>query len=209
MPADVDEPALELGDTTVCEPAVGLELGLSGASRADAAAHACGAAAAGLSLEVLPHAPHAREVVLELRELDLELSLRRDGMLREDVEDQLRAVDHPGRERVLERALLGRLQLVVDEQHLGVRVAVGRLQLLELAFADVAPGIRLRTMLDDLRDRGDAGGARELAQLGELLGAVGALRQHGEKKPALGLRLGPSLRAPTCHQREVCPSGGR
>src|SRR5690348_5337338 len=41
--------------------AVGLELRLARASRADSAAEA---------LEVLPHATHAREVVLELRELD-------------------------------------------------------------------------------------------------------------------------------------------
>ena len=49
-----------------CEPAVGLELRLARAARADAAAE---------PLEVLPHAAHARQVVLELRELDLELAL--------------------------------------------------------------------------------------------------------------------------------------
>jgi hypothetical protein len=42
---------------------------------------------------VLPHAPHARKVVLELRELDLQLALGAPRMLREDVEDQLRPVD--------------------------------------------------------------------------------------------------------------------
>ena len=95
MAADVDEAALELRDAAVREPPVGLELRLTRPSRADAAAHARGAAAACLPLEVLPHAPHAREVVLELRELDLELALGRDGVLREDVEDQLRPVDYP------------------------------------------------------------------------------------------------------------------
>ena len=73
-------------------------------------------------LEVLPHAAHARQVVLELRELDLELALGADGVLGEDVEDQLRAVDDPRVERVLERALLDGLELVVDEQDVGAGV---------------------------------------------------------------------------------------
>ena len=44
------------------------------------------------------HMPaHARQVVLELRELDLELPLGAHGVLGEDVEDQLRPVDHARR----------------------------------------------------------------------------------------------------------------
>ena len=39
----------------------------------------------------------------------------------------------------------------------------------------------------ELGDRLDARGARELAQLAQLLVGVGALRQHGEHEPALGL----------------------
>ena len=75
-------------------------------------------------LEVLPEATHARQVVLQLRELDLELSLGRDGVLRENVEDQLCPVDDAGRQRVLERALLRRRQFLVGDQHLGARVRV-------------------------------------------------------------------------------------
>ena len=62
---------------------------------------------------MLPHASHARDVVLELRELDLELALGADGVLGEDVEDQLRAIDDARRERVLEAPLLRRRQLIV------------------------------------------------------------------------------------------------
>ena len=62
---------------------------------------------------------HPRQVVLELRELDLELPLGADGVLGEDVEDQLRAVDHARLERVLEIPLLRRIELVVDEEALG------------------------------------------------------------------------------------------
>ncbi len=95
-------------------PAVALELRLARAARADAAAEA---------LEVLPHAAHARQVVLELRELDLELPLGRRRVLGEDVEDQLRPVDDARVERVLEEPLLRRIELVVDEQALRARLA--------------------------------------------------------------------------------------
>ena len=96
------------------DPAVGLELRLARARACRRRPRARRAAAE--ALEVLPHAAHARQVVLELRELDLELALGADGVLREDVEDQLRAVDDARVERVLERALLVGLELVVDEQ---------------------------------------------------------------------------------------------
>ena len=108
LPQEDDPPA---GD-----PPVGLELRLARTARPDARAERAGAAAE--PLEVLPHAAHARKVVLELRELDLELALGGHSVLREDVEDQLRAVDDARLQRVLEQPLLRRLELVVDEQHL-------------------------------------------------------------------------------------------
>ena len=136
---------------------------------------------------MLPHAAHAGQVVLELRQLDLELALGAPGVLGEDVEDELRAVDDTGRQRVLERALLRRVELVVDEQHLRVGLLVLRLQLLELALAHVAAGIRMLPLLHEVADRLDARRASELAQLGELVLGVGALGQHREEVPALGL----------------------
>ena len=72
-------------------------------------------------------------------------------------------------------------ELVVDEQH--VRVASLRnavLQLVELALADVGPRIGRGALLDELADRLDARGPRELAQLAQLVLGVGALREHGE-----------------------------
>ncbi len=100
---------LQEGDSPPGQPAVGLELRLAGAPRADAAAEA---------LEVLPHASHARKVVLELRELDLELALRRSRVLGEDVEDQLRPIDDAQLERVLEAPLLARIEVVVHDEGL-------------------------------------------------------------------------------------------
>jgi len=55
---------------------------------------------------VLPHAAHPREVVVELRELHLELPFRARRVLGKDVEDQLGTVDDPCVEGVLEVALL-------------------------------------------------------------------------------------------------------
>src|SRR5262249_29956737 len=156
---DLRKPALDDGDAVAGEPAVGLELRLAGAARADAAAE---------PLEVLPHPAHARQVVLELCELDLELSLGADRVLRADVEDQLRAIDDARLQRVLEVALLRRLELVVDDERLCTEPAEGLLELLGLALADVRPHRRPRAVLDDRADRLDAGGARELLHLGEL-----------------------------------------
>src|SRR6266498_177691 len=140
---------------------------------------------------MLPHASHARQVVLELRELHLELSFGADRMLREDVEDQLGAIDHTRLERVLERPLLGGLELVVDEQHLGAGLPVRALQLLELALAEVCAPLRAGSVLDQRPDRLDERGSRELPQLGQLVLGIDSLSQHGGDEPTLqrGVRL--------------------
>ena len=75
------EPALQRGDPVARQPAVGLDLRLARAPGADAAAE---------PLEVRPQAAHPREVVLELRQLDLELALGAVGVGGEDVEDDRR-----------------------------------------------------------------------------------------------------------------------
>ncbi len=167
LAAETLEAFLQERDAAPREAAVGLELGLAGAAGADAAAEA---------LEVLPHPAHPREVVFELRELDLELALSADGVLGEDVEDELRAVDDARLELVLERALLRGAELVVDDEHLRLRLRVGLLELVELPFADERARVWARAVLDDLRDRVDPCGARELLELGDLVGRVGAGR---------------------------------
>ena len=181
--------AAQDGDPVAGQAAVGLELRLARAARADAAAEA---------LEVLPHAAHAGQVVVELRELDLELPLGGHGVLGEDVEDQLRAVDHAGVERVLEEALLRRIELVVDDQALGFELLEPLLDLLELALADVGALRRAGAMLHRPADRDHSGRPRELLDLGELLGGIDALGQHCEDEPALRLRGTWNHRAGLC-----------
>src|SRR5205823_11774687 len=84
-----------------------------------------------------------------------------------------------------------RLQLVVDEQDLGIRLAVRALQLLELALAEVGAPFRPGPVLDQLSDRLHECRECELPQLGELVPRIDSLGQHGGDEPALecGIRL--------------------
>ena len=102
---------------------------------------------------MLPQAAHARQVVLELGQLDLQLSLRSDGVLREDVEDELGPVDDPELELVFQASLLTGGQVVVDDDGLGGRVSHRRFQLDQLPFPDVGPRVRGWPTLDKLSDR--------------------------------------------------------
>ena len=129
-----------------------------GPSGADPAVDPAGAEA----LEVRPQAPHPREVVLELRQLDLELALGGVRVGGEDVEDDRRAVDHRDAERRLEVALLARRELVVAGDEVGVRARDLGLQLLELAGAEVGVRMRMVAALDQLADAGDAGRPQQL-----------------------------------------------
>ena len=155
----MDELAPERRDAIAGEAAVGLDLRLARTPGPDAAVDPAGAE----PLEVRPQAAHPREVVLELRELDLELALGAVGVRGEDVEDDRGAVDHRDSERRLEVALLARRELVVAGDE--VRVGGGELglQLLELAGAEIRVRVRLLAALDHLADRRDAGGAQQLA----------------------------------------------
>ncbi len=191
LPAQSAQASLHQGDPVARKPAVRLQLALAGASRPHATAE---------PLQVVPQSAHPRQVVLELRELDLQLSLRTRGVLGKDVEDQLRAIDDACLERVLERPLLRRAQLLVDEEHLRAGRRVRVLELGELALADERPRIRTSTVLDDLADGRDAGGARELTELGELRLTVDTLCEDSYDEPALRLR-------PWCRVGLACSHG--
>ena len=77
---------------------------------------------------------------------------------REDVEDQPAAVDDLDVEQLLERALLGRRQLVVGDEHAEPGLALGREQVLGLALADIPVRVDVATVLpfgaDDVGARG-------------------------------------------------------
>jgi succinyl-diaminopimelate desuccinylase len=189
LAAEPAQPFAQLRDATPGEAPVGLELRLAGASRSDAGAET--ACAAAEPLEMLPHPAHARQVVLQLGELHLELALGAHCVLGEDVENQLGPVDDPRLERVLERPLLRGTELIVDEQHFRACIAVLLLELFELSLADVRSRIGARSMLNDLGHRLDSGCARELLELTELVRLIDAGREHSEDEPPLGLARRP------------------
>jgi succinyl-diaminopimelate desuccinylase len=183
---------LQQRDPRPCETAVRLELAFARAAGPDATTEA---------LEVVPHPAHPRKVVLELRELDLELPLRAPSVLREDVEDQLGAVDNPRLQCIFERSLLCRAELVVDEEHLASGVSEGLLELRQLSLADERSYIRPCAMLDELPARRDTGGASQLFQLSELDLAVGALGIDADEKSALRLRPRCGIGLARSHRR--------
>ena len=134
----------ERGDPVAGEAAVGLDLCLARTPGPDTAVDPAGAE----PLEVRPQAAHPRQVVLELRELDLELALGAVRVRGEDVEDDRGAVDHRDAERRLEIALLARRELVVAGDEVRVGGGELRLQLLELAGSEVGVRMRMLAALD-------------------------------------------------------------
>ena len=199
--AQIHQSPAQERDASPGDAAVGLELRLTGAARADSCADRSHAAAE--TLEVLPHAPHPRQVVFELRELDLELALGAPGVLSEDVEDQLRPVDDACLERIFKRSLLRGVELVVDEQYFGPGFFVLPLELFELSLAHVRSALWPRTMLYELPDGFDECRVRELSQLGQLGFLLDTLGQHGNDEPTLQRRVRLALD----HKRIMPPTG--
>ena len=142
------------------------------------------------ALEVGPQAPHARQVVFELGQLDLQLALGRVGVVGEDVEDHRGAVDHRHAQRLLQVALLARRQLVVAGDQVGVAGGDLGLQLGQLAAAEVAVGVGLLALLDGLAGGGDAGGAQQLLQLGERVAVLAAAGDADRQRPLARPRVG-------------------
>ena len=139
------------------EPPVRFQLRFAGTPDADAAAKL---------LEVGPHPRQPRQHVLELRQLDLHLGFGGSSANREDVEDQLGAIHHPRAGRILDVLALARAQLVVENDQRRLSGARQFTKLVDLALAEVGPGVRAVDLLhepaDDLRSRG-------IGKLGQLL----------------------------------------
>ena len=106
------------------------------------------------------------------------------GVGGEDVEDDRGAIDHRHAERRLQVALLARRELVVAGDEVGVDGGDLRLDLVELAGAEVGVGVRLVATLDHRSHRGDARRAQQLLQLGEMV--VLARRYRRDHQSAAG-----------------------
>jgi hypothetical protein len=171
------------------EPAVGLDLGLPRPPRSDPAVDPARAE----PLEVGPEPTHSGEVVLELRELDLELALGAARVVGEDVEDDRRAVDHRHAERLLEVALLAWHELVIARHEVGAGVGDRPPQLGQLSAAEVAVGIGALPALDKLTGDRHAGRPQQLAQLAQIRFARGGRDAQGPlPRPPIGYPLAVS-----------------
>ena len=152
---------------------------LARSPRADPAAEA---------LEVAPQAAHAREVVLQLRQLHLQLALGAAGVRGEDVEDHRRAIDHRQAHGLLQVALLAGAQLVVAGDQVGVALVREALGLGDLARAEVGVRVRSVAALHHLADDRHAGGAQQLSQLARDRRPAGSAAMHNARWRALGVR---------------------
>ena len=141
--AHVVELALQQRDALLDLAAVDFELRFAGTARADAAAQ---------PRERGARADQVRLAVAQLRELDLQLAFARARVLREDVEDEHRAVDDRQRDDLLEVRALARPQIVEHEQHVGFELFGALGDLARLAAADQRRGIDVRELLHDLAD---------------------------------------------------------
>jgi hypothetical protein len=120
-------------------------------------------------------------------------------VLGEDVEDELRPVDDTQLELVLEPPLLARVEIVVNDQRLGLCVADGTAELGELSLADVCAWVRSCPTLNELADGRHARRAEELAKLGQLVLDIRALRHDGSEEAALGLGPWRGIRLAVAH----------
>ena len=154
-----------MGHALLRAAAADLELRLARSAPADAAGEA------GERVVLLTETRH---VVLQLRELHLELAVVALGALREDVENELRAIDDLEVALLRDRGGLRGRELAIEDEHVGVELHRANDHVVELALTEHELRIDAIAELDDgIRDL-DAGSPRELAELGDaLLGVIG------------------------------------
>ena len=137
-----------------------------------------------------------RQQVLELRELHLQLAFARPRPPREDVENELRAIDDLPADLLFDLPKLRRRQLVVEHDDVDVGLGGGGGQRGDLAGAEKRRGIRLRALLQHAQHHL---GARGLGQAGQLversLGIEPArtARDQADERRALAPRYPPGM----------------
>src|SRR5207248_3100196 len=152
----ITELALQLGDSPEQTTQIDLELRLTRTAGPDAA---------GLLAEGPASAAQAGKAVTEQGQLDLGASLLGAGVLSEDVEDHGRAVDGGAPEQLLEVAALGRAELVVEHDGVGVDLEGDLAQLFGFALADIGGGVGTVAPLENALGDVGAGGVDEERQL--------------------------------------------
>jgi hypothetical protein len=125
---DLVEPRVQRLDAIREQSTVGFQLRFAGTAQADTAL---------LSLQVRPASHQPRREVLQLRELHLELTFEAARALREDVENEAGAIEHPTLQQCFEIALLARRQRVIEDDQVGALGLHLCTHLLRLTAADI------------------------------------------------------------------------
>ena len=135
---------------------VGLQLGLARPARADASSQAG---------QLRSPSSQSRQPVVELGQLDLQLSLPGPGAAGEDVQDELGPVDYLAVECALDVALLGRREVVVEDHGVGPVPIQQPFQPLHLALADQGGRVIAGPLLEQAGGHPGAGGGSQGCQL--------------------------------------------
>jgi hypothetical protein len=130
---------------------VDLQFRLARTARADAAAQ---------TRQGDPFARQARHQVQQLREFDLQRALARARPLREDVQNQLRAVNHARLGNLLQVALLHRVEFHIEQDDIRLVFAGELEQHFGFALADIGGDIGELAFLARLCDDSDTCGVR-------------------------------------------------
>ena len=185
LPGDAREAFLERLDADAEQAPVRFELRLAGAAQPDAAL---------LPLEVRPAADEPRQLVLDLRELDLELAFGAARAQREDVEDEAHTVDDAALELRLEVALLRAGERVVEDDEVRAGRRAQRRDLLDLALAREQRGVGALAAAGDRPHDRRAGGRGERVDLRHPLDRIAVAEIERDEQRADRRRKG----AQTC-----------
>src|ERR1039457_7193623 len=167
MPAHDFEVTRDVGNAILHPAAVGFQLRFTfTAAHADAAL---------LPRQVAPETRQARQQMLELSQLDLELALAGAGALGENVENERGAVEDLAIEGPLQIATLGRGKLVIKDDGIDIRLVANPGEFLRLAFADVGGRARRGQLLDAVADDFAARGGGQLRKLLQRIAQVATL----------------------------------
>ena len=138
------------------QPAVGFQLGFTGAAGADGAL---------LTLQMGPHAGKPRQQVFVLGQLYLQPALFGFGSLGKDVENQRAAVEHPNLCHLLQCAVLRGRQVIVEYDHRRIVMLYQLGQLRGLALAKQRARIRGGPVLQHFGATDSTGGLQKGFQL--------------------------------------------
>ena len=143
---------------------------------------------------------------MQLRQFDLETAFAAARALRENIENQLGAIEDLARKQILQVASLGRRKFVIENNRRDVLVLVRFLDQLRFAFANVVPRRRLLEFLGDGVDDFSAGGIRQLREFFHRIAQVpfrNALLFETDQERALLLILRTNFNHPRRKTRDA------